>query len=103
MDLATLYSQKKSVLTPSPVQNTYEQFVFEMEKNGVNDLVARADADTNLAAAPNLGTYAQTSFALETAGANKLVTRYAKTPYRTPEVPTSYINSLFAGGEISQY
>lgn len=103
MGLATLYSEKKSALAPPPVQSTYEQFVFQMEKDGVNDLVARADADTGLAAAPNLGTYAQTSFALETAGANKLVIRYAKTPYRTPAVPTSYINSLFAGGEISQY
>jgi len=102
MGLATLYSEKKSAFAPPPAQNTYEQFVFTMERNGVNDLVTRAEADAAFTPAPNLGTYAQTSFALETAGANKLVTRYATTPYRTPVVADSYIANLFAGGEISQ-
>ena len=102
MGLATLYSEKKSAFTPPPAQGTYKQFIFKMEKNGVNDLVARAKYDAAFAAAPNLGTYAQTTFTLEKAGANKLVTRYATTPYRTSAVPDSYIASLFAGGEISQ-
>lgn len=102
MGLATLYSEKKSAFAPPPAQGTYEQFTFLMEKNGVNDLVARAEADAAFAAAPNLGTYTQTSFNLERAGANKLVTRYATTPYRTPAVADSYIANLFAGGEISQ-
>ena len=102
MGLATLYSEKKSVLTPPPAQGTYEQFIFKMEKDGVNDLVARSIADGAFTAAPNLGTYAQTSFALETAGANRLVRRFATTPYRTPAVPSSYLANLFASGQISQ-
>ena len=102
MGLATLYSEKKTVLAPPSAQGTYEEFVFLMEKNGVNDLVTRAEADAAFTPAPNLGTYSQTSFALEAARANKLVAKYAKTPYRTPAVPDSYIAGLFAAGEISQ-
>lgn len=102
MGLATLYDEKKSAYAPPPAQGTYEQFVFKMEREGVNDLVARADADAAFTAAPNLGTYAQTTFALETGGANRLVTRFTTTPFRTPLVADSYLAGLFAGGQISQ-
>ena len=63
MGLATLYSEKKSALAPPPAQGTYEQFVFKMEKNGTNDLVARADYNSILTPSTDLGTYTQTSFA----------------------------------------
>lgn len=102
MGLVTLYSEKKSALAPPPAPNTYKEAIFQMEKNGVNDLVTRAEDDTAFAAAPNLGTYTQTSYKLETARANRLVARYANTPYRTPVVANSYIANLFASGEISQ-
>jgi len=40
MDLAALYAQKKSAYAPPVNEPTYEQFVFQMESTGVNDLVA---------------------------------------------------------------
>ena len=41
MSLITLYEEKKSAFGPPVVQDTYEQFVFNMERNGTNDLVER--------------------------------------------------------------
>ena len=41
MSLITLYEEKKSAFGPPVVQDTYEQFIFDMEKNGTNDLVER--------------------------------------------------------------
>ena len=41
MSIATLYTEKKTVLAPPANQQTYEQFVFQMEANGTNDLVER--------------------------------------------------------------
>jgi hypothetical protein len=45
MSLITLYDEKKSAFGPPPVQDTYEQFVFNMERNGTNDLVERNQVD----------------------------------------------------------
>lgn len=45
MSLITLYEEKKSAFGPPVVQETYEEFVFEMEKNGTNDLVERNNVD----------------------------------------------------------
>ena len=45
MSLTTLYNQKKTAFAPSKTQTTYEEFVFEMEKNGTNDLVERDMVD----------------------------------------------------------
>ena len=41
MSLITLYEEKKSAFGPPVVQDTYEQFVFDMERNGTNDLVEK--------------------------------------------------------------
>ncbi len=45
MSLITLYGEKKSALAPPANQETYEEFVFDMERNGTNDLVARDMVD----------------------------------------------------------
>lgn len=45
MSLFELYSEKKTAFAPPVNQETYEQFVFEMEKNGTNDLVERDMVD----------------------------------------------------------
>jgi hypothetical protein len=41
MSISSLYAEKKTVLAPPVNQETYEEFVFEMERNGTNDLVER--------------------------------------------------------------
>jgi hypothetical protein len=41
MSLTALYKEKKTAFAPPVNQTTYEEFVFEMEKNGTNDLVER--------------------------------------------------------------
>jgi len=45
MSLTELYNEKKTALAPPVDQTTYEEFVFEMEKNGTNDLVERDMVD----------------------------------------------------------
>ena len=41
MSLTALYNEKKTAFAPPKNQETYEEFVFNMEKNGTNDLVER--------------------------------------------------------------
>jgi len=41
MSLTALYKEKKTAFAPPVNQETYEEFVFNMEKNGTNDLVER--------------------------------------------------------------
>ena len=43
--LGLLNKKNKNPLAPPPNQTTYEQFVFEMEKNQTNDLVQRNNVD----------------------------------------------------------
>ena len=45
MSLTELYNEKKTALAPPLNQETYNEFVFEMEKNGTNDLVERNMVD----------------------------------------------------------
>lgn len=45
MSVSSLYIEKKSAFAPPVNQTTYEQFVFNMEKNGTNDLVERDMVD----------------------------------------------------------
>ena len=45
MSLATLYKEKKTAFAPPVSQETYDQFVFNMERNGTNDLVERDMVD----------------------------------------------------------
>ena len=41
MSISSLYAEKKTAFAPPVNQETYEEFVFQMEKNGTNDLVER--------------------------------------------------------------
>lgn len=45
MSLLTSYEEKRSAFSPPAVQDTYEQFVFNMERNGTNDLVTKNMVD----------------------------------------------------------
>ena len=45
MSVSSLYIEKKSAFAPPVSQTTYEQFVFNMERNGTNDLVERDMVD----------------------------------------------------------
>jgi hypothetical protein len=45
MSVSRLYVEKKSAFAPPINQTTYEQFVFNMERNGTNDLVERDKVD----------------------------------------------------------
>ena len=45
MSLTELYNEKKTALAPPVNQTTYEEFIFEMEKDGTNDLVERNMVD----------------------------------------------------------
>lgn len=41
MSISSLFAEKRTAFAPPANQETYEEFVFEMEKNGTNDLVER--------------------------------------------------------------
>jgi len=45
MSIAELYVEKRTPLAPPANQTTYDQFVFNMERNGTNDLVERDKVD----------------------------------------------------------
>lgn len=45
MSIAELYVEKRTPLAPPVNQTTYDQFVFNMERNGTNDLVERDMVD----------------------------------------------------------
>ena len=62
MSLTTLYAQKKTAFTPPVNQETYNEFVFNMEVNGTNDLVERDMVDPTFRP-PSAGTsYLETVF-----------------------------------------
>lgn len=45
MSIAELYVEKRTPFAPPVNQTTYDQFVFNMERNGTNDLVERDMVD----------------------------------------------------------
>ena len=45
MSIAELYVEKRTPFAPPANQTTYDQFVFNMERNGTNDLVERDMVD----------------------------------------------------------
>ena len=63
MSLTKLYNEKKTAFAPSKTQTTYEQFVFEMEKNGTNDLVERDMVDPTFRPPLTQNSYLATVFA----------------------------------------
>lgn len=45
MSLISLYEKKKTAFGPPVVKTTYEQFVFNMERSGLNNLVTLNEED----------------------------------------------------------
>jgi hypothetical protein len=62
MSLTELYNEKKTALAPPVDQTTYEEFVFEMEKNGTNNLVDRDMVDPTFRPPTAADTYLETVF-----------------------------------------
>ena len=62
MSLTELYNEKKTALAPPVNQTTYEEFVFEMEKDGTNDLVERNMVDPTFRPPSAADTYLETVF-----------------------------------------
>jgi hypothetical protein len=62
MSLTELYNEKKTALAPPVDQTTYEEFVFEMEKNGTNNLVDRNMVDPTFRPPTAADTYLETVF-----------------------------------------
>lgn len=62
MSLTALYNEKKTALAPPANQTTYEEFVFEMEKNGTNDLVERDMVDPTFRPPTAANSYLETVF-----------------------------------------
>jgi hypothetical protein len=62
MSLTELYNEKKTALAPPVYQTTYEEFVFEMEKNGTNNLVDRDMVDPTFRPPTAADTYLETVF-----------------------------------------
>ena len=62
MSLTELYNEKKTALAPPENQTTYEEFVFEMEKDGTNDLVERNMVDPTFRPPSAADTYLETVF-----------------------------------------
>ena len=62
MSLTELYNEKKTALAPPVNQETYNEFVFEMEKNGTNDLVERNMVDPTFRPPTAANTYLETVF-----------------------------------------
>ena len=62
MSLTELYNEKKTALAPPANQTTYEEFVFEMEKNGTNDLVERDMVDPTFRPPTAANSYLETVF-----------------------------------------
>jgi hypothetical protein len=62
MSLTALYNEKKTALAPPVNQETYNEFVFEMEKNGTNDLVERNMVDPTFRPPTAANSYLETVF-----------------------------------------
>jgi hypothetical protein len=62
MSLTALYNEKKTAFAPPKNQTTYEEFVFEMEKNGTNDLVERDMVDPTFRPPLASNSYLETVF-----------------------------------------
>jgi hypothetical protein len=62
MSLTDLYNEKKTAFAPPTNQTTYEEFVFEMEKNGTNDLVERDMVDPTFRPPSAATSYLETIF-----------------------------------------
>ena len=62
MSLTALYNQKKTAFTPPKNQETYNEFVFNMELHGTNDLVERDMVDPTFRPPAAASSYLETVF-----------------------------------------
>lgn len=62
MSLTALYNQKKTAFTPPKNQETYNEFVFNMELHGTNDLVERDMVDPTFRPPATATSYLETVF-----------------------------------------
>jgi hypothetical protein len=62
MSLTELYNQKKTAFTPPANQETYNEFVFDMEIKGTNDLVERDMVDPTFRPPATSTSYLETVF-----------------------------------------
>ena len=61
MAILDLYNNQKAFLAPSDI-DTYEEYIFTMERSGVNDLVARNKVDPTFRPPQVTGTYTENVF-----------------------------------------
>lgn len=66
--LGLLNKKNKNPLAPAPNQETYDQFVFNMEAHGTNDLVERNNVDYTFRPPAGTTTYTETIFKEQAAG-----------------------------------
>ena len=62
MSLTTLYGTKKTAFAPPANQHTYNEFVFDMEIKGTNDLVERDMVDPTFRPPAAESSYLETVF-----------------------------------------
>ena len=62
MSIAELYVEKRTPFAPPANQTTYDQFVFNMERNGTNDLVERDMVDPTFRPPLASNSYLETVF-----------------------------------------
>lgn len=61
MALIDVYNKQRTNFAPADTQ-TYEQFVFDMERTGVNDLVAKDKVDPTFRPPQGQATYTEAIF-----------------------------------------
>lgn len=61
MAILDVYDKQKTIFAPANTQ-TYEQYVFEMEKSGINDLVAKDLVDPTFRPPLTTDTYTEAMF-----------------------------------------
>lgn len=66
--LGLLNKKNRNPLAPAPNQTTYEQFVFNMEVHGTNDLVERNNVDYTFRPPASTPKYTETIFKEQAAG-----------------------------------
>ena len=61
MAILDVYNKQNTVYAPADTQ-TYEDFVFDMQRSGINDLVAKDKVDPTFRPPQGTGTYTEAIF-----------------------------------------
>jgi len=61
MAILDVYSNQSTVYAPADTQ-TYGDFVFDMQRSGINDLVAKDKVDPTFRPPQGMATYSETVF-----------------------------------------